>query len=71
MSDNGFWSDPKTGPANRQWKPGEKRSYIPVISFRADEPTPGGVVGKITSMEGTQQERAVIPGGRGGGTKKP
>ena len=67
-----LWKNPKTGPTNRQWKPGEARSYIPVLSFRADENTPaGGLVGKVAETDGTKQVRFVVRGAKTEGTKKP
>ena len=71
MSDaNRFWKNPKTGPKMQQWSPGEARSYIPVISFRAPETTPaGGLVGKIAEMDGTRQVRFTVKGPKTAGTK--
>ena len=69
-----FWTQaPKAsrlGPTSTGWKPGEARSYIPVVSFGVPENTPaGGLVGKTVDMNGTKRVTFVTRGAKTEGTK--
>lgn len=68
-----FWhKPPKYGPQPSQWRPGERRSYIPVISFGRPENTPAeGVVGKTVDVNGTKTVSFVVRGPKTEGTGRP
>jgi len=59
-----FWFDPPyKAKAGVQWKPGEARSYIPIITMDRPETVPaGGVVGKTVSVDGDKRVSFVIKG---------
>ena len=71
MATNRFWGNvPKLSPKATQWKPGEARSYIPVLSFaRPETVTPGGQVGKTAFMDGSSRVSFVVHGTKHGKTK--
>lgn len=59
-----FWTKPPfAAKAGVQWKPGEARSYIPIITMGRPESIPaGGVVGKTVSVDGTKRVSFVVKG---------
>ena len=65
-----FWKNaPKIGPKQTGWRPGEIRTYMPVVSFGVPENVPDGVlVGKATGIIGTQRVSTVVHGSKAGGT---
>ena len=69
-----FWTKaPKAsrlGPTSTGWKPGEARSYIPVMTLGVPENIPaGGLVGKAVDMDGTKRVSFVVRGKKTEGTK--
>lgn len=67
---NKFWKNgPKLRPKMSQWKPGEARSYIPIISMGRPETVPAeGIVGKVVNIDGDRQVRFTVRGAKHAGT---
>ena len=56
---------PSYGPHMTNWAPGEKRSYIPVVSFGVQPNTPvNGVVGGTREMQGATRVTFVTRGAK-------
>ena len=52
------------------WKPGETRSYIPVVTFDRPENTPvGGILGKVHDINGSQRVSFITHGKKTQSTK--
>jgi hypothetical protein len=61
---------PKLSPKMTNWRPGEARSYIPVVNFGVPMNMPaGGLLGKTVSMDGTKRVSFVVNGEKTQGTK--
>ena len=70
-----IWQKPlKYGPHQTNWRPGEARSYIPVLNFGVPMNVPaGGLVGKTVNMDGDKRVTFVVRGEKTQGTnaRKP
>ena len=61
---------PSFGPHMTNWTPGEKRAYIPVVSFGVSPNVPaGGLVGGVSDMNGTRRVSFITRGSKTEGTK--
>lgn len=71
MADSQFWKRaPKLTPKGTNWRPGEARSYIPVVSFGVPQNKPaGGVVGESFDVDGTQRVSFIVKGAKTEDTK--
>ena len=72
MADNAFW---KTAPAKKigtpmtDWRPGEARSYIPVVNFGVQRQIPqAGAIGTTVSIDGDRHVSFVVKGNKTQGT---
>jgi hypothetical protein len=61
---NKFWQTApysKIGTHPNGWRPGETRSYIPVVSFGVPENTPqDGLIGKAQNMDGDKRVSFIV-----------
>jgi hypothetical protein len=64
MKSTKFWANgPSLSPKGTSWKPGELRTYLPVLTLGVQPNTPaGGIVGKRTATDGTSGVSSVIRG---------
>ena len=61
---------PSYGPYMMNWTPGEKRTYIPVVSFGVSPNVPaGGLVGGVREMDGINRVSFITRGRKTEGTK--
>ena len=66
------WDQAPSFQKPTEWQPGEKRAYIPVLTFgRASNVPSEGQVGRIKEVQGQTTVREVKHGKRTLGTKKP
>ena len=66
MTTQKFWgSAPNLAPKPTEWKPGEKRAYIPTLTFGRPHNVPAaGEVGKTIQVSGQETVHEVIRGKR-------